>query len=312
MDNKLNLPTVTVAVITRDRSDSLKRTLDSILRLNYPNFEVIVVDNASTDETKSVVASFDKIQYVYSPTKDGFSKTRQRAVQIANGEFIAWCDDDCIPDSDWIHAFVQRFLKDEKLALLGGYVINIDFPKMLQFKGRSKMSNNGVLKFLEDPHDAEFFGNLNMAFRTSMVHKVGGYDPFFVGGYEEIDLTMSLRKAGYLIAYEPEAIVRHYHNHVSFKKGRLFYGPQLMRIYFCIKHLRPTEFGDIFNFHLGEVKLFYRDLKFVLRTLISACLKKNRYKIRITLIELFNVITARLAIPWIFYKVIKRNNLVNN
>lgn len=294
-------PLTSVAIITRNRSSSLERTLAAVTQLDYPAYEVIVVDNASTDDTASVVRRH-AVQYVRGRLRDGFSGSRQRAVDMARGEIIAWCDDDCVPEPDWLKAFAERFAADEKLALLGGRVINIDFPKTLEFKGRSVMGENGVLRFVEHPAEAEFFGNLNMAMRASAVEQVGGYDPFFVGGFEEIDLAMSLREAGYRIGFESKAVVRHYHNEVSFKKGRWFFGGQLMRLYLFLKHRHPRGFREHWRFLLAETAILGSDVRKSIRAFASGCIRWNLNKIRVSAVELFNAVSARLVLPWLLLK----------
>jgi len=296
---------VTVAVITRNRASSLRRTLAAIDQLEYADKEVVVVDNASTDNTKSVVGEFE-VNYVFSPLQDGFSRSRQRAVDFSSGEFIAWCDDDCVPDIDWLQHFVNRFRSDEQIALLGGRVINIDFPKSLQFKGRSILLENGLLRFVENPLEAEFFGNLNMAVRSSSIQAVGGYDPFLVGGLEEIDLALTLKEHKYKITYESRAVLRHYHNHVSYKKGRWFYGGHLMRLYVWLKH-RPPQNGKAFvRFLSREIIIFWHDLR-ILRAIASAILKFNTRKLNVSLVELFNIVSSRLSIPWLMIRARRKN-----
>jgi O-antigen biosynthesis protein len=294
---------VTVAIITRNRSASLKRTLEAVSKLDYPNFEIVVVDNASTDNTKEIIELFNA-KYVFSQKSNGFSISRQRAVEVATGEFIAWCDDDCVPEPDWVTAFVSRFVLDPTIGLIGGQVININFPESLAFKGKSVHKQNGRLRFIESAEEADFYGNLNMAVRTSFVKRVGGYDPFYVGGYEEIDLNLCLRKAGYSVVYEGKAIVLHYHNSVSFKKGRIFKGSGIMRLHLFFKH------KDILhnrNFVKHELLFLQRELIHAGRGLLSSVRRWDTLKMNVFAIELINVLAMRMFIPWLYFKGKKSN-----
>jgi GT2 family glycosyltransferase len=294
---------VSVAIITRNRAPSLKRTLDAVTQLDYPSYEVLVVDNDSLDNTREVVDSY-KANYIFSPARDGFSRTRQRAVAVARGEIIAWCDDDCVPERNWLTAFVNRFNEDAQLGMLGGKIINVNFPPSLQHKGTEVMTTNGVLKTVSDPYVAQFFANLNMAFRAELVKKVGGYDPFLRGGYEEVELALSLRKAGYKVEYEPNAVAHHYHNFVSFKRGRLYYGGQLMRIYTYLKHRQSIGSP---GFLKRELRLMIFDCWRNFKLMLLGIKAFDFKKVNVSAIEIFNAIMARLSIPWILFRLSRKN-----
>lgn len=299
--NLNNFPLVTVAVITRNRADSLKRTLHAIKQLDYPNYEVLVVDNASTDHTKEVIAQ-SGFQYLYSSKNNGFAKTRQIAVNAAKGEFICWCDDDCVPVKNWISEFLNYFNKHEQTALLSGKVINVNFTKFLKNKGKEIFSKNGYIERVSNPYEAYLFANLNMAICKKKLNEIGGYDAFFVGGYEEIDLNLTFRQFGYEVAYIDSAVIYHYHNRVSFKKGRLLFGPQLMRLYLVFKHKNLS----IINFScFFELKMMIKELKSCIKFFISGILNYNYAKINVGLIEGFNAISSRLFIPFIWIKTYK-------
>lgn len=296
-----NSPLVTVAVITRNRADSLKRTLDAIKQLDYSNYEVLVVDNASTDHTKEVIYN-SGYKYLFSKKNNGFAKTRQIAVDTAKGEYICWCDDDCVPDPDWIAVFVTRFETDPKIALIGGGISNHGFPEAMKNKGKEVMGTNGKLRICRDNEQPEFFANLNMAIRTKSIKEIGGYDLFFKGGYEEVDLVLAFKKAGYEIVYEPDAHVHHYHSNVSFKKGRFLYGASLMRLYLYFKYqeqLQNDKFSQI------EASIFLWEINLGIRLFLSGLKRKSLSRINAAMIEVFNTVTARLSIPFLIFKFSK-------
>lgn len=302
--NLNNFPLVTVAVITRNRADSLKRTLHAIKQLDYPNYEVLVVDNASTDHTKEVIAQ-SGYQYLYSSKSNGFAKTRQIAVDAAKGEFICWCDDDCVPYSNWIESFVKCFQNNYNLSLLGGLVENINFPDSLVFKGKSKLGVNGQLSFVENGEDADFFGNLNLAVRRDDLLMINGYDNSFKGGYEEIDLAFRFRIANKEVAFCKHAKVKHFHNKSSFKKGRLFYGGQFPRIYFYLKNRHYIKDFSLINFLKNEMMLMLRACFHSFKGLLSGIKKSDKKKIKVYIIELINSILSIVTIPFIIAKTKK-------
>lgn len=299
-------PNITIAVISRNRALSLDRTLSALNELDYPVYEILVVDNESSDNTREIIQKWGA-KYLFSPRKNGFSLSRQVAIDNANSSYVLWCDDDCIPDKNWASAFLEKFLSDPQIAILGGHVINVGFPANLLYKGRSIHNSNGSLQFVEDPFSADYYGNLNLALNLASVRKVGGYDPFFKGGYEEIDLAETVKKKGFKVGYVPNAVVTHFHQTTAFKKGRFLYGGSLMRIYFFLKHYKPSNLKEIVLFIIREFYLFCKDLYRYSKLLISALLKFNVNQIKIACIEIINSISSRVLIPFLWFRV-KRFN----
>jgi GT2 family glycosyltransferase len=138
-----------------------------------------------------------------------------------------------------------------------------------------------------------------MAQSRIAMQKIGGYDPVFIGGYEEVDLVYSMRKMGFKVVFNSDAVVHHFHNLIAFKKGRLIYGGTLMRLHFYFKHKAKIGNSD---FVKNEFKLFREEFIRNFRLLISSLFKLNLNKIQISIIELFNAVFARLAIPYIVFR----------
>ena len=290
-------PLVSVVVITRNRSASLKRALQALACLDYPSYEIIVVDNASTDDTAQIAAAFS-VRYLYSPSNNGISRCRKEGVDAARGEIIAFCDDDCVPSSPWLRHLVRRLWHEKDLGLVGGQVINVGFKGEQCYKGRTKLRRNGKLSFAAKPEDAEFFGNMNLAFRREVIRAIGGYDPFF-NVMEEIDLATRMRRNGFRVDYEPAAILEHYNTGIFYKKRHLFFGRQLVRLYFYLKHYQPNTIAEWLNFLTYELQLIVQDFYRLMRAITAAAIKGKHERWPAIGIELFNIISARLAIPWL-------------
>ncbi len=299
-------PLASIIVVTRNRARSLERALLALRKLDYPNYEILVVDNDSTDDTQNVIEKY-RAKRVLSPSHCGIGYCRRKGVEASQGEIVAFCDDDCVPGSDWLTRFVERFRQDPAVGLLGGQVINVGFPEKegyseaKRFKGRSKLGRNGKLVFVENPKEAEFFGNMNLAFRKSIVQSVGSYDPFF-NVMAEIDLQVRLRKSGYRIGFEPGAVSEHHYTGVHLKGRHFFHGPQLVRLYLYLKHFRPQNATEWLQFFSYESRLLYRDLIVVFRKSFSALLKGKLRVLFSMPAEGIKAITARLAIPWLIWR----------
>jgi GT2 family glycosyltransferase len=214
---------------------------------------------------------------------------------------VAFCDDDCLPIPAWLGHLVRRLAAEEDLGLLGGRVINIGFFGMQRHKGQTKLGRNGRLFFEADPKKTEFFGNMNLAFRREIVLAVGNYDPFF-NMMAEVDLATRLRRQGFRIDYEPAAVLEHHNAGIFFKRRRFFFGPQLVRLYFYFKHYRPCTLKGWVSFAGYELKLMGLDFYRFLRALAAATVKGKFDRYPAIGTQLFNLLSARLAIPWLLWR----------
>ena len=119
---------VTIAICTRNRAASLRRTLNSLTLMEIPGgtqFELVVVDNGSTDNTASVIESFAgalPIRYDVEPAL-GVSHARNRALATARGKFIIWTDDDVLVNRQWLSAYVTAFARWPDVDLFGGKIL---------------------------------------------------------------------------------------------------------------------------------------------------------------------------------------------
>src|SRR5581483_9075806 len=110
---------VSVVVPAHNEEKNVAQTIEALLAQNYPNFEIIVVNNASTDKTSEIVSKFP-VKLVHEPRK-GLLWARERGRVEASGEIIANIDADCLPDENWIHTAVAHFDSHEVSAVTGPY-----------------------------------------------------------------------------------------------------------------------------------------------------------------------------------------------
>ena len=299
-DSAVRLPLASVVIVTRNRAKSLAVALASVQAQDYAHFEIVVVDNDSSDVTPQVAGAYGA-RRIYVPSRFGIGYCRNRGVSEARGEIIAFLDDDCIPVRGWLGSLVGRIVADPQIGLLGGQIINVGFEGEKANKGRTKLGPNGTLSFVADPNQADFFGNANLALRRNALDVVGNYDPFF-NMMEETDLATRMRKHGYQVTHEQAAVVEHHHRGAFFKKRHLFYGPQLIRLYYFMKHFHPQTAKEWTSFVLQESQLLTQDLIRNFRLLAWVVVKRRWDRAGSVGVELFNTISARIAIPWIIWR----------
>ena len=115
---------ISVIIITRNRADCLKDTLASLTGQSYQPDEVVVVDNASEDNTKDTVLSFKEklnILYVYEARR-GIPYARNTGLLSATGDIIVTLDDDCVATDDWLKYIIRPFARDPNIGVVGGEV----------------------------------------------------------------------------------------------------------------------------------------------------------------------------------------------
>lgn len=230
---KLIFPQLTVAICTKDRPDNLARLLQSLLPLQAaesaaaPQFEILVVDNApSDDRTQNLVSSHPSVRYTHEP-KAGLNFARNRAVQDATGELLAFLDDDVTVDPQWLNGLITAWSENPDAVAFTGLVLPYELETEAQIlfekrggfqRGFEKIRYGQVLSGNPvHPCGAGIFGaGCNMAFRRSVLLELGGFDdaldtgkPLPGGG--DLDIFYRVIRAGYSLVYEPLYLVYHQH-----------------------------------------------------------------------------------------------------
>lgn len=237
-------PYVTVVVPTCGREHVLRRTLDALAALDYPCYEVLVVDNAPQRPGTAVVvreraAAGMQVRYASEPRR-GVAYARNRGLAEARGAIVAYADDDVVVDRGWLRALVDGF-GDEAVAAVTGYVLpaELETPAQVwveQYGGfgkgcvRRRFDRTGYDLVRPDrvervaagpgslyPYLPGTYGSgANMAFRAEVLRQLGGFDPALGGGGavragEDIDALLRLVLTGHAVVYEPSAMVWHTH-----------------------------------------------------------------------------------------------------
>ncbi|MER5884718.1 glycosyltransferase family 2 protein [Streptomyces sp. NPDC001941] len=224
-------PRTSVVVATRERADRLARALDSLLAQDHPDFAVVVVDNApATDATRDLVdrAYAGRVRYVREDVP-GLASAHNAGVRAADGDVVAFTDDDVVADPHWLTALTAPFAADERLGCTTGLIL----PALLRTPAQILLeSHGGFAKGFEPrlydplspppdqplfPFAAGSFGSgANMAFRVRALRDTGGFDPATgtgtaARGGDDLYGFVSVLAAGHRLRYAPDALVWHHH-----------------------------------------------------------------------------------------------------
>ncbi|MEM7650040.1 MAG: glycosyltransferase, partial [Cyanobacteria bacterium P01_A01_bin.70] len=214
---------ISAIICTHNREDYLGAAIDSLLEQDFADYEVIVVDNASTDSTRAIVEArlpHPRLQYVYEANL-GLSVARNAGAAVAKGEILAYLDDDAEASGGWLTALAQIYEQDTTVAIAGGKVTLIWPPNctppnwistgMTGNLGAYDLGNEIV--YIEQPGLTP--RGLNYSITADFLEKIGGFDVNLgrVGknllSNEELYMTEKALNMGYRVAYLPDALVAH-------------------------------------------------------------------------------------------------------
>jgi GT2 family glycosyltransferase len=230
-------PFVSVIVCTHNRAVSLARCLRSLLKLNYPHFEIIVVDNApSNDDAQKMIkndfAQETRVRYVCE-ARVGKSCAANTGAMLARGALLAFTDDDVEVDAHWLTELAMAFRADQNVGCVTGLILPAELETQAQFWqeefGGYNRANNFNLRIfdLHDlsqrrkdeplyPYTAGNFGaGANLCFDRTVFMRLGGFDPALGAGTltlaaEDSDLLFRTVANGYSIVQQPSAFLFHH------------------------------------------------------------------------------------------------------
>jgi len=198
-------PKISVVVCTYNGGATLRETLRHIEHLNYPDFEVIVVDDGSTDGGADDAEAYG-YRLIRTPNA-GLSSARNTGLHAANGEIVAYLDDDAYPDTDWLKYLAITFLRGNYVGVGGP---NIPPPGDGWIADCVTNSPGGPIHVLLTDREAEHIPGCNMAFRKSALLTIGGFDNRFRTAGDDVDICWSLQEAGWKLGFSPAAVVWHH------------------------------------------------------------------------------------------------------
>ncbi len=200
-------PKVSVVVASYNAGRTLNACLESLTRLNYPDYEVILVDDGSTDDTPKIAEQFSKVNCLRHEKNLGLSIARNTGIAAAAGEIIAFTDADCRADEDWLYYLVGDLLKGEFAGMGGPNLLPLEDGPVA---AAVMVSPGGPAHVMLDNRVAEHIPGCNMAFHKQALVEIGGFDPVFHTAGDDVDICWRLQQAGYKIGFSPAAFVWHY------------------------------------------------------------------------------------------------------
>ena len=205
-------PKVSVVVCSCNGAQTVAETLAALEDMEYPDYEIIVIDDGSTDQT-SAIASKHNVRLIRTENR-GLSVARNLGLKAATGEIIAYIDDDAYPDPHWLTYLAAAFLHTEHAGVGGP---NIAVPGDGAIADCVANAPGGPNHVLLSDDVAEHIPGCNMAFRREKLLAIGGFDPRFRVAGDDVDICWRLQERGWTIGFAPSAVVWH-HRRNSIKR----------------------------------------------------------------------------------------------
>lgn len=198
-------PRVSVVVCSYNGGRTLDQCLRSLLELDYPDYEVILVDDGSTDDTRAIASRFPTVRAIHQENQ-GLSEARNVGLRSATGEIIAYTDSDCFVDPHWLTHLVHQ-LQSCDAAAVGGPNLTPEDGWLAACVAASPGQPTHVL---ENDHIAEHIPGCNMACRREALEAVHGFNPRYRTAGDDVDLCWRLQQANRWITFAPGAFVWHH------------------------------------------------------------------------------------------------------
>ncbi len=216
------LPKVSVVVCSYNGAATLTECLSSLMRLDYPDYEVILVNDGLTDTTPQIAAEFPQVCYLRQ-SNQGLGAARNVGAKAAHGNIVAYTDDDCVADEHWLLYLVQAKIA-QRVEAIGGS--NIPPPSDHWIAKCVAASPGGPSHVMLDDRHAEHVPGCNMAFTREKLLALGGFDPQFRQAGNDVNICWRFLDAGLSIGYAPEAMVWHHRRNTvwAYLKQQAGYG----------------------------------------------------------------------------------------
>jgi O-antigen biosynthesis protein len=197
-------PLVSVIVCTRNGAWRIRECLENLGKLEYPAYEVVVVDDGSTDRTAEIAGEYDV--RVIRGIHRGLSAARNAGLTAARGEIVAYIDDDAYPDPHWLSYLAAGFEDGARVGVGGPNLVPPDDGYVAQLVARAP---GGPTHVLLNDQEAEHIPGCNMAFRRDALREIGGFDEQFWIAGDDVDVCWRLMERGGTLGFAASAVVWH-------------------------------------------------------------------------------------------------------
>ncbi len=235
-------PLISAVLVSWNRRPLIQQAIQSLYQQNYPHLEVIVIDNASTDDSLSWLQSQSDVITIFNTTNRGASVARNQGTRMARGKYILYMDSDAEMRTPYgLHRLVEALEKNPKIGGISGVIYSDERCDTI-WSWSTRMdweANHDLEASLVPQSEIQALSTCFVLFRATLIKEVGGFDEYFFYLYEDADLCDRILKKGYELKVLPQVkIVHHYARPGRTTQGNIeyHYYHEKLRMYFLLKN----------------------------------------------------------------------------
>lgn len=262
------MPLVSVIIVNWNAKKYLKGCIDSLLSQSFTDYEIVLVDNASSDGSVDFVrTSYPQVKVIQNKENLGFAEGNNVGIKNSTGSLVALFNPDAVADKNWLSILVKTLQSSEKIAAATGkmYYLGDKYGKDAVFCTWSKIDPYSAAPYNfyndEPASKVDYLSGAAMILKRDILEKIGLMDKDYFLYFEETDLCARMIRAGYDLMYIPSALVWHAVSPLSNSDDKIYY-MERSRIRFALKNF---DFSYVIFFHFiffGEtVFVIFRDIK---------------------------------------------------
>lgn len=217
----MNYPKVSIIIVTFNSATYLNSCLKSVLNSSYPEKEIIIIDNNSTDETRIIVKKFgDKIKKYNTGKNLGYAGGNNFGIEKSSGKYLFLLNPDTLVEKGFLEPLVSEIEKNKKIAACQPLIRLMNNKKKINLTGKVThyLGFDWVDNYLKEipPEKREIysFSGCGILLRRDLLDKIGVFDETYFMYYEDTDLSWRIRLVGYKIVFVPESIIFHDYKYI--------------------------------------------------------------------------------------------------
>ncbi len=281
-------PKVFIIVLNYNGKDVIKTCLSSLFKLDYPNFEIVFVDNNSSDGSLEIAKSnFSKANFIKNSENLGFSAGNNIGIRFAlerMAEYILVINNDTEVEKDFLEKLVEAGLKDKKAGVLSPVIFNGEKNKIWFSGGKIKWFEMKTVHEqeprTEEAYESEYLSGCAMLIKAEVFREIGLFDENFFLYYEDADFTFRAKKAGFKNIVVSSSWIYHFEKSEKMKPNKIYWlvvsgliffkknTPPLLRpwvaLYLMGRKIKNYSDNRFRKDEMSEaVRKAYRDFKYV-------------------------------------------------
>jgi len=216
-----NAPLISIIILNYNQIEVTCEFLDSTSGLTYPNYEIIMVDNASAEDPTSIIKRrFPQVHLVLNKCNLGFTGGNNAGIKLAKGDYVFIVNNDTEVTEDLLERLLEPFNSDPQVGIVSPKIKFYHHPETIQYAGFTEINpftgrNRAIGNLEKDqgqhdiPKYTEYAHGAAMLVKREVIEKIGGLPEHFFIYYEELDYSAQAKRAGFKIYYQPHAVIYH-------------------------------------------------------------------------------------------------------